>query len=331
MLLFIIIMIGTKFYSIYSRIGKKLIHGIELQLFLFFISLPILIAWGLPISLMSCIGNIVFAPFLSIFLLLCCAIFFLELFSLPNYYVITCLDYFTQFWQAGMKIAQRFWLIGFAKPPLYILIGIAGLGLLVLHLKTSRLYKIIYFSISLLIILLLLKLNTSPTMQIKKIACGKAEIIALQSNKELILINPAIPLKSNIQNWIEYTLLRELNQQFGTTTIDHVIITNPSILTFEYCSQLCKLTKVKKIYLPLWQGQNDPTLLKKYGAIRYHLNKNNSTLLRLGNQPYSILLGDASLTINPLTNLLCYKNIQYPALSISLEKLNCQPIILYPS
>ncbi len=316
---FLTTMIHTKLLSVCYRIGNRIAQGIELQLFLLFLSFPILIAWGLPISLMACIGNIVFAPFLSIFLLLCCAIFFLELCNVPNDFVISCLSYFAEWWQFFMTYATRGWLIGFAKPPLFVLISIAALGFLILHLKPlSRLYRIICLLVALMFIIMVLKLFPIYSLRVTKIPCGKGDIIALQHNKQLVVINPAITLRGTIKNWIEYTLLRELTQYFGSTTIDHLIITKPSILAFEYCAQLCKLAQVKRIYLVLWQGQSDPVLLRKYGLLRYHLEKNGGLLQRIGARSVVISLGDSRLVIKPNEQLLTYKDSYFPALDIQM-------------
>ena len=46
------------------------------QLFLTLISLPILIAWGLPISCISPIGNMIYNPLLCIFTVYRTALFF---------------------------------------------------------------------------------------------------------------------------------------------------------------------------------------------------------------------------------------------------------------
>src|SRR3972149_9378673 len=108
---------------------QSLLKSIQLQLFISFISLPFLIGWGLPISLLTPVSTLIFGPFLTCFLLISSLIFFLELFYLPNGALIWCLEKVTSAWLACLSLEQRAWLIGFSKPPLIVLLLIPLIAL----------------------------------------------------------------------------------------------------------------------------------------------------------------------------------------------------------
>src|SRR5438445_4320197 len=101
---------------------QSLLKSVQLQLFISFISLPFLIGWGLPISLLTPFSTLIFGPFLTCFLLISSLIFFLELLYLPNALFIWLLELVTSIWLACLNLEQRAWLIGFTKPPIIVLI-----------------------------------------------------------------------------------------------------------------------------------------------------------------------------------------------------------------
>ena len=98
-----------------SKIRSKLIlfllTALRIQLFITLVALPILVYWGLTVSILTIAGNIIFAPLLTIFLLLASLIFFLEILHFPNYYVIYLLEQLSCLW---LKISpinpKQFWL-----------------------------------------------------------------------------------------------------------------------------------------------------------------------------------------------------------------------------
>ena len=84
------------------------------------VSLPILVYWGLPISVMSIVGNFLFLPFLTTFLVISSLIFFTQLLSIPNDFLIYLLNHFTKWWNYFLQFGKKEWLIGFANPKLFI-------------------------------------------------------------------------------------------------------------------------------------------------------------------------------------------------------------------
>lgn len=108
-------------YSILKRTEKFLVRSFQLQLYLTLISGPILVYWGLPISLASPIGNIVFHPLLTLFLFLSSLIFFCQILHIPHGICIYGLQKTSHLFHYLLGLGSQQWLMGFIKPPLWIL------------------------------------------------------------------------------------------------------------------------------------------------------------------------------------------------------------------
>ena len=306
----------------YRFLTPKLLRFAQLQLFLTVVSLPFLIAWGLPLSIMSCVGNLIFGPFLAFFLLISCILFFLEVCSLPNRWIILVLEYLTRFWSWLISQGSATWLISFAKPPLWMLACLLLSGFFIMHhKKLSRPFlSTICFFVLIVTAIVFLKYYSDAKMVIKKIPCNAGFVTLIKASGVVTIIDPGVIGQRIAGSWIEYTLIKELVQNFGTTTIDHLIITKPGILTFDYIADLCRLAHVAKIYLPLWQGENDKRLLQKYGRMRYELGQKKGTLMRFGLQtPQTIIVSkNIKIVIESLEKQLQYKKITFPSVCIQL-------------
>lgn len=120
------------------RMGNRLLHFLHLQLFLSLISLPILIAWGLPFSWLTFVGNLIFTPFLTLFLLVSSLIFFAHLVSIPCGFLVSILEKITSWWIFLMQWSDRHWLMGFARPSLMVLFCIPVIAVLIVQSKRLR-------------------------------------------------------------------------------------------------------------------------------------------------------------------------------------------------
>ena len=92
------------------RLSSQLLTYFHTQLFITLISLPLLLSWGLPISLASIVGNLLFAPVLSAVLLLASLIFFGELFSLPTTLLTLIFEWITHGWFSLLTRGSPSWL-----------------------------------------------------------------------------------------------------------------------------------------------------------------------------------------------------------------------------
>ena len=124
-----------KFPPFIETMRRWVLGGIRLQFFAAALSLPILIAWGLPISVMSIAGNLFATPFLIATLLLSSLLFLTELAHLPNSLLYAATNWITDIWHWLLGFSTESWLIGFNAPPftvsILLCIAVAG-GLWVL-------------------------------------------------------------------------------------------------------------------------------------------------------------------------------------------------------
>lgn len=300
-----------------NNFKNKLLHFLQLQLFINLISMPILMCWGLPISYMSIVGNFLFSPALTLFLFLSTLIFFTELFCLPNTFLIIPLEWFTQCWSYVLSYGSRTWLLTFARPSLFVLFLIPVLALAIIHHKKLSLGG------RCLALALLTCASSSylifarPAQRTSSVACVRGAVIIARCNGKTLLIDPGcIATNASISSWVNYTLAKELIKHYGTTHIDHCIFLQPSNRVFEAITALQEVATLGSVYLPYWQGSLKKNDWKKFFTMRTALQKNNVTFVRLA-EPRSISLGEQNhLTITRGTKTIRSATICYPALQV---------------
>lgn len=305
----------------WPRLWIKIIYFIHMQAFLTLISMPILIAWGLPISLLSPIGNILFGPVLTLFLLLSSLIFFSEILYIPNNTLIWLLDKLTNWWTWFMEGNLKHLLIGFSCPPLITLLLIPFMACIIMQYRHShpKKHAALLLSILLCMSCIGLKIRDNYQPSFIKISRGKGEIVLTKLGKNLILIDPGY-LGSTVSaaTWVTYTLIPKITKHTGTLTIDHLIVLQLNSATLEALTALCTKITVKKLYLPWWTG-----ILKGKGWYNYKqlskaLHENGGEKIILKDTPIVIGYTDNQrILIKPTGKKIIYKNITYPAYCVN--------------
>lgn len=110
--------------NITPKVKAYLSNFLQAQLIVTLAAIPILVNWGLSISLMTFVGNLLFSPILTIFLMLSSLVFFTQLLHVPNYWLMVTLDWFTRTWAQALSYGQPNWLIEFCRPPTLLLLAI---------------------------------------------------------------------------------------------------------------------------------------------------------------------------------------------------------------
>jgi len=298
-----------------------LIRFVQLQLVISLVSLPFLIAWGLPFSLLSPIGNLVFSPVLTLFLLLSSLLFFTELLYIPNTIIAWALNHLTTWWLWALEWHSQWWLIGFAKPAAWLFILMVAVSILALYYVNMRKpYQTIVVLGALCIgIYGMLQLHARHTAPIHNIACNNGTVTLLHIHNQTVVIDPGfIGRSASAKSWAQYTLAPYLIQTTGSLTIDHLIVLQPSSRTFEALYALASAAHIKKIYIPWWQGTLTKSAWHHFFALRTTLQEHGSTLLRLGNTSTKITLGtNATLHITPLPQHATYQQATFPLFCVS--------------
>ncbi len=273
--------INANLRRIFYKIYFYLLSSIEIQLIITLVSLPILTSWGLPISKMTLIGNLVFLPFLTIFLGLSSIIFFTELLYIPNNIIIYLLEKTTNFWQAIMLIGNKNWLIPFGKTNIFILLTIPIFTFLIIKKRTITKNK----RILLLILLLfsygfLLKIKTNLLAPNQITIEDKLVIKKDKKNKLKIKDLGLFARKESIEKFVEYNLRQEIIKNYGTLNIKRLSVKGAGIRTFKAIISMSKFFNLEEVRLPYFNKKLTKYGWKLFFDMKRTLEKNNIKLIR---------------------------------------------------
>lgn len=296
---------------------NKLLQFIHLQLFLTLISLPILLCWGLPISLLSFAGNLLFAPILTIFLLLSSLIFFFQILHLPNGLLIFCLEKITFAWISLMQYADQKVLIGFKKPHVILVLITIVSTLAILHYKKNNSIRagIASYSMLLLCIVIYLKFDATPASQLEEIDCNQKKVTIIYTEKKITVIDPGvIGRRISARSWLEYTLMPHLVKQYGITTIHNFIILQPNKTIFDALHSLLEKITIENVYIISWQGKIPLHWWISFAKLQDTCKNKKSNLIRIGKK--IITINPNTITINPLAQIISMQDFSYPCLQV---------------
>jgi hypothetical protein len=297
-----------------KKIVTFLIQAIRIQLFMTIMSMPILISWGMPISSLSIIGNIIFGPVLTIFLMLCSLIFLCELVHIPITMLVWCLNIISSIWLWILELPNNYWLVSFSTPPWWLLIGPACIALLSLYYKKSAsLYANTFcMTILLIITILFLKIIYPLRTEIQKIPCNKGQVTLVVTPSTTILIDPGyIGQRISAPSWIEYTLIPHIIKTTGTNRIDTVIILQPNKTTFEALEAFYGLCDIKKIYIPQWDGRLPLSIWQRFSHLK-QIAKAHHSWIKVYSQIQNLKQDShCSIIIEPSARMIKKNDMQY--------------------
>lgn len=265
----------------YTRLLQWLLKSIQLQLFISFISLPFLIAWGLPISLLTPVSTLIFGPFLTCFLLISSFIFFLELLYLPNGIFVWCLEQVTTIWLACLNLEQKTWLIGFIKPPMIILLLLPLIALTAIHSKKITALPMRSLLLGLLLVTTCAALKLFPYSPniTSTITCNNGKITLITHDKTITIIDPGfIAARPSYESFISYTLVPEIIQKTGCLHIDHLVMGKFNKRILDAIHFLTTKITIKNLYLPAWKGKIPPFAWRSYAHLKKAITANNGKI-----------------------------------------------------
>ena len=317
----------------HTQLRQSLLKSMQLQLFISFVSLPFLIGWGLPISLLTPISTLIFGPFLTCFLLVSSLIFFLELLYLPNTLLIWCLEIITNIWIACLNLEQRAWLIGFTKPPIIVLVLIPFIALIAVHSKKITTIPRRTGLLAVLLVGTCAALKFFPychnNNSVTTIACNKGEITLINSDRTLIMIDPAfIASRPCYESFISYTLLPEIIQKTGRMDIDHLVVFKFNKRILDALQFFATKFTIKNLYIPAWKGRIPSFAWRSYAHLKKTILANNGKIISLSYRKQLYNDQNCTLFIEPTTTKeVQYYDATYLPLCIK-GSLNNQPFTL---
>jgi len=199
-----------------------------MQLFLTLFSLPILLRWGLPLSWLTMLGNIIWSPCIALFLLLSALLFFAELFALPCALIAWGLEKLTNLWLMALSWGDSSNLVAFADQPWWILIWLP-LGALFIVFSTSKATtRVFLLSGWLFVSLNGLRLLT-PTEIRCSIPYGTKNLLLICQNGKSSLIDVDGSIRGGKAGSFAIMLLRtELARKAGLLSCDELVCTQPT-------------------------------------------------------------------------------------------------------
>ncbi len=299
----------------------RALRYIQLHLFITLFSWPLLMHWGLPLSYASMVGNLIFTPFLSSFLLLSSLIFFCELLYIPTTPLIILLELLTKIWTGLLSFGSRSWLVSFAQPS-YLLAVALPVGACAL-VQYKKLLSPLKSTISLILFTILtglfLKIPLKNETKITTVPCFSKELIVFTSSGKTALIDPG-PLGRTIgaPSWVRYTLVPTLIKQ-GVPQIELIICTCPSSTTFRALTALVEAFAVKKIIMPAWKGKLFNTGWASWEALCIS-GKNCCTEIILINNTCTFTVGNERLILHQAQKVTTKNNLSFHSLGVQYEK-----------
>lgn len=255
------------FYLIINKITGFFVSFLYTQIIVTLVGIPILVSWGLGISAMTFIGNLIFTPFLCFFLLNSSLIFFTEIFGISNGLLITSLEHSSSLWQFFLNLGNKKWIIYFAKPPIGFLFLIPVITLIILispqiRSKKTKLVASVFFLA--IIVALLWAWTCYISIKEQKICFDKKLAITNTDIGIRLIDNGFLNRKKSVEKFVEFELKPFIIERFGTPVIDEFIILKPGSGSCATGAALCSSGLVKNIVMPHFKAFNSKLAWAKF-------------------------------------------------------------------
>lgn len=263
---------------------RYLTNFVQSQLIVPLVSIPILVGWGLQISIMTFIGNLIFAPILTIFLILSSIVFFTELLGIPNFFIVKALEFITIFWDIILSLGKKEWLFGFCKPSTFFLFLIPIVCFLILLFIKAKNSKMKFLSLLGFCCLSIFCLSIVPKFfhklpQSNTFYDGKLTINFDAEKNATLIDNGFFNTKASPEKTINYELKQYLIKTIGKTELQNVILLKPGCRTFRAAQELCSIFDVKTVTLPYFEKKLSKSAQREFFKLKYLLQKNEITFV----------------------------------------------------
>jgi hypothetical protein len=299
------------------KIGNWLLDFVYIQSYVTLLSLPILIAWGLPFSIFSPLGNLIFNPFILIFLLLSSLIFFGALLSIPIAWLSYALDTVTQWWLYCMNLIPHNSSVGFCEPPWAILILIPLITLAIVHHPITRARNRSILCFNLLLTFISLASLCARSDDILSIPCNKGAITVLHHRKQTIVIDPGlIGQRPSGKQWAQYELIPAITKRTGIAQLNTVICLQPTATILQALEQMCHTTSIERLMIPYWDGTVSKGMNRAWHSLKKTAESYGTKIYRIGYKE-QLVPGCPELALQPTGTTIKSGQYRYPAIKIA--------------
>ena len=214
------------------RLGWRVLQIFYLQLFLTLFTWPILLAWGLPLSVVTILGNVIFNPIAGLFLFISSLAFFCQLLGVPHGLLLWLIEWLSKGWLWVLDKGSPAALVAFPTPCIAVLLVLPLVGLIVIY---SMWGKRTVWATGILFGLVLGSgwgLNQFVAAQDKiGIKRGSKQLWAVKWREEWVIVDVdgVLRWQRNPESWMTFTLLPELAKQGGVRGYAKVVILQPSV------------------------------------------------------------------------------------------------------
>lgn len=255
---------------------------LQAQLVLSLASLPILVHWGLPISMMTIIGNVIFSPFLMAFVFLSSLLFFTELCSIPNLWIAYGLNNITEWWSYLLSFGRPEWLCSFVHPG-NIFLAVMGAGIIViltfgtyLHIKI----RLLLLSAALLsatgsLLIYEHYFYTKPHLQHRKFTVSIHKKYGIS-----VYDNGYFASKKSPDKAVYFELRPYLIKTYGTLKINRIVTNRVGLRTFQGLLHFCQLFRVQKVVLPFFKKKLSKKAWYFFFTLKRYLAEHSITFIR---------------------------------------------------
>lgn len=275
-----------------NYLSNYLLSFLQAQLVVSIVSIPILVGWGLPISLMTFFGNLVFAPILIAFLVLSSLIFFAQLLHIPNHFLIYILKIISSTWINFLELGTRSWLWGFYRPHTYVLVAIPAVSFAILYLIRFKSAKFKTVAMSALLFAIVVGLTIFPYFKrqhlTKTLANGKLTIEIDPNFQVKFTDNGYFNKHQSTDKIVDYDIKQFLIKNTGKTDIDSLILLRPGYRTFKAGQECCNRLNVKSLSMPFFDGSKfKKSAWREYFNLKRTTDEHGIPILRIKNNTNS--------------------------------------------
>jgi hypothetical protein len=211
-----------------------------------------MLSWGLPVSVLSPLGNALFSPFIVLFLALSMGISGAEMMHIPHQLLDLCLEGTAGLWFKIMQLAPPGLLLILHRPP-FLLALCAPLGtILIMHSRMIRgLWRKLGSLCALFALLTAIFALLPPDSKLVVPCVGKRLTIYRNTDGSLIAFDPGCaPRSAGVESWLSFTLLPQLSIHFGRQQIDRYVCRRLTPAAAILLTALCKKRVIRTLCLP---------------------------------------------------------------------------------
>jgi hypothetical protein len=242
------------------------------QLIITAVSLPFLISWGIPFSAATIVGNLIFTPFITLFLLVSSLFFICNLFGFAPPFLSYCLEAISNIWLWFLQWGSASWMIAIPHSS-HLITGSAIVLLIYLSVTTDwhMLYKKPTLCMSAtLMYLLFICIGNSLCNTYEPTTINKKLCIHTTNEKKLMIYDQGFfSSPGSTTGKIEYRLKQLLTQKYGLAPVKTCMSNKLNQKTCEGLAALCAITSVEQIILPSIKQKLD----KKFWRTYYHMKR----------------------------------------------------------